>query len=165
MELLLLQSNIRVLSRKPRINMFILGLGTQSFSSGPASLGICSTPGMASADSAKGATANAIDRVSEVGDARNHLTRWLIVHCHDKNQLTQVGRIHSEFIPICCPVPVYQEYGVDGGQYRLKIPRCESGTNPVRIRCGTVKEIFQRVAAEFTNHPRSPRESTRRSGI
>jgi hypothetical protein len=95
------------LSRKPRINVFILGLGTQSFSSGPASLGICSTPGMASADSAKGATANAIDRVSEVGDARKHLTRWLIVHCHDKNQLTQVGRIHSEFIPICCPVPVY----------------------------------------------------------
>ncbi len=68
---------------------------------------------MASADNAAGARANGIDIDTGIrgffsrGDARRRLTRWLIVYCHDKSQLTRVGRIHSELIPISCSVPSY----------------------------------------------------------
>ncbi len=88
---------------------------------------------MASADDAPGTRANGMDTGIRVlfsrGDARKRLTRWLIVHCHDRNHLTRMGRIYSELVRIFCSV---SGYGADGGQYQAE----NSRRNPDGIRNG-----------------------------
>jgi hypothetical protein len=76
---------------------------------------------MAAADNAAGARANGMDTgirgLFSRGDARKRLTRWLIVHCHDKKHLTRMDRISSEPIRIFCSV---SGYGAHGGQYQAE---------------------------------------------
>jgi hypothetical protein len=66
---------------------------------------------MASADNAAGARVNGMDTgirgFFSRGDARKRLARWLIVHCHDRNHLTRMDRIYSEFVRIFCSVSGY----------------------------------------------------------
>ncbi|MFC1719158.1 hypothetical protein ACFL6S_36235 [Candidatus Poribacteria bacterium] len=66
---------------------------------------------MASADNAPVYKANGMDTgirgLFSRGDDRKRLTLWLIAHCHDKKQPTQVGRIYSELIRIVCSVSAY----------------------------------------------------------